>query len=111
MSLSRVYERGGACCFLLVLSGVFLDCLLAVRLLSLVHMLVDMVDLPVLKLVLSPVLKLVLSPTLPILNEYPQIADLSIMIAWGMHLSKTALASIVAGHAVAFLAHHGVAKP
>ena len=107
MSLSCVYERGGACCFLLVLSGVLLDCLLAVRLLSLVHMLVDMVDLPVLKLVTKS-----LSPMLPILNEYPQIAGLSIMIAlWGMRLSKTAMASIVAGRAVAFLAHHGVAKP
>ncbi len=108
MSLSCVYERGGACCFLLVLSGVFLDCFLAVRLLSLVHMLVDMmVDFPVLKLVTKS-----LSPMLPILNEYPQIAGLSIMIAlWGMRLSKTALASIVAGRAVAFLAHHGVAKP
>jgi hypothetical protein len=41
MSLPRVYERGGACCFLLVLSGVFLDCFLVVHLLSLVHMLVD----------------------------------------------------------------------
>ena len=109
MSLPRVYERGGACCFLLVLSGVFLDCFLAVRLLSLVHMLVDtMVDFPVLKLVT----KVLLSPMLPMLSEYPQIAGLSIMIAlWGMRLSKTALASIVAGHAVAFFAHHGVAKP
>jgi hypothetical protein len=108
MSLSCVYERGGACCFLLVLSGVFLDCFLAVRLLSLVHMLVDMmVDFPVLKLVTKS-----LSPMLPILFEYPQIAGLSIMIAlWGMRLSKTAMASIVAGRAVAFLAHHGVAKP
>ena len=66
------------------------------------------VDFPVLKLVT----KVLLSPMLPMLSEYPQIAGLSIMIAlWGMRLSKTALASIVAGHAVAFFAHHGVAKP
>ena len=90
---------------LLSLPGFLLDIFLADKLLYICHFAVDLlVGLPVLKFLTT----FIFPPLLPTLREYPQVAGVSMMVAhWGLRLSKTVLASIFAGHCVAYVSRTG----